>query len=72
MPEITNGMPQELYDEIAKRGWLHGDIMNMTWGRRVSGDVYGITLERGGKKFSVSGPFTAVRVGEYSAIVRFG
>ena len=43
----TSTMSDTLRAELVRRGW---DPDFVTWGRRVSGDVHGVTLERDGQK----------------------
>lgn len=67
---ITTEMSFALRGELLNLGWRSPD--RLCWGRRVSGDMHGMTLERNGVEKYYPGPFTAVRAGDQSAIVRWG
>jgi hypothetical protein len=47
-------------------------LKRVTWGRRVSGDVHGVTLERDGVKLYYAGPFVPIHRDGQTAIVRWG
>lgn len=66
----TTEMTQDLRSKLLNLGWRKPE--NMTWGRRVSGDMHGVTLERNGVEKYYPGPLISVRVGEQVAIVRWG
>ena len=65
----TTKMNDALRFELARLGWKPEHV---TWGRRVSGDVHGVTLERDGVELYYAGPFVSVRRDGQSAIVRWG
>jgi hypothetical protein len=65
----TNEMSLALRERLVQLGW---NPERVTWGRRVNGDMHGVTLERNGVEKYHPGPFSAVRVGDQSAIVRWG
>ena len=65
----TTKMNEELRTELLRLGWKNPD--SMAWGRRVSGDMHGATLERCGVVKYYAGPFTSVRGGDQIAIVRW-
>ena len=67
MTTIT--MSDTLRAELVRRGW---DPDFVTWGRRVSGDVHGVTLERDGLVRYYPGPFVALERDGQKAIVRWG
>lgn len=67
----TVEMNPELRAELIRLGW-EAQLDRLIWGRRVSGDPYGVTIERDGRVEHYSGPLTAVRGGDQIAIVRFG
>ena len=68
-PTTTTNMCPELRAALILKGWNPETVL---WGRRVSGDLHGATLEYEGKEFYRSGPFSAIRAGGQIAIVRFG
>lgn len=65
----TTTMSDTLRAELVRRGW---DPDLATWGRRVSGDVHGVTLERDGLVRYYPGPFVAIERDGQKAIVRWG
>lgn len=67
----TAEMSQDLRDELERLGW-GGKLDRVIWGRRVSGDAHGATIERGGVTRHYAAPFSCVRRGDQIAIVRFG
>lgn len=68
--QITTEMSPALREKLLNLGWRNPN--NTCWGRRVSGDMHGATLERNGVEKYHAGPFTSVRVGDQIAIVRWG
>jgi hypothetical protein len=66
----TTKMNESLRVELVRLGWKPD---NVTWGRRVHGDVHGVTIERDGVERYYAGPFWAIkhRSGQM-AIVRWG
>ena len=69
MTENTTTMSPALRAELQRLGWKPERV---TWGRRVSGDVHGITLERDGVERYHAGPFVPVHADGQTAIVRWG
>lgn len=65
----TTTMSLALRERLIQLGWKPERV---TWGRRVHGDMNGITLEKEGVETYHPGPFSAVRAGDQSAIVRWG
>jgi len=70
MNEVTTTMNPELTSRLIEQGWNPSRIRN--WGRRVSGDMNGVVLERNGKHFCIPGPFFCIHGGDQIAIVKFG
>lgn len=66
----TTTMSLALRERLIQLGWNPECVT--TWGRRVNGDMHGVTLERNGVEKYHPGPFSAVSVGDQSAIVRWG
>lgn len=64
----TNEMSLALRERLVQLGWKPERV---TWGRRVNGDMHGVTLERNGVETYHPGPLTTVKVGNQSAIVRW-
>ena len=62
-------MNDALRAELLRLGWKPDRV---TWGRRVSGDVHGVTLERDGLVRYYPGPFVALERDGQKAIVRWG
>jgi hypothetical protein len=67
--QITADMSPALREELQRLGWKPARV---TWGRRVSGDMHGVTLERNGQERHYPGPFVPVHAGDQTAIVRWG
>ena len=65
----TTTMNDALRAELLRLGWKPDRV---TWGRRVSGDVHGVTLERDGMERHYFGPFVPVHRDGQTAIVRWG
>ena len=65
----TTTMNDALRAELLRLGWKPERV---TWGRRVSGNVHGVTLERNGEHRHYAGPFVSVRRDGQTAIVRWG
>ena len=65
----TSTMSDTLRAELLRLGWKPERV---TWGRRVSGDVHGVTLERDGLVRYYPGPFVALERDGQKAIVRWG
>jgi hypothetical protein len=65
----TTTMNNALRAELLRLGWKPERV---TWGRRVSGNVHGVTLERDGVERHYTGPFVSVRRDGQTAIVRWG
>lgn len=65
----TNEMNPMLRQRLIGLGWKPERV---TWGRRVSGTVHGIVLERDGVETYHLGPLVTVHGGDQSAIVRWG
>ena len=65
----TTMMNDALRAELLRLGWKPERVI---WGRRVSGSVHGVTLERDGVKLYYAGPFVSVRRDGQTAIVRWG
>ena len=65
----TTTMNDVLRAELARLGWKPERV---TWGRRVSGDVRGVTLERDGEHGYYARPFVPVHRDGQTAIVRWG
>lgn len=66
----TTEMNPELRQELLRLGWADPE-KRTTWGRRVSGDAYGVEIERNGVVKYYAGPFSIVREGDQIAIVRW-
>ena len=66
---MTETMNETLRAELVRLGW---NPQRVTWGRRVSGDVHGVTLERDGVTRHYTGPFVPVHGDGQTAIVRWG
>lgn len=67
----TTEMNQDLRAELVRLGW-GAKLDRVVWGRRVTGDVHGATVEKDGVTRHYDGPFSCVRKGDQIAIVRFG
>jgi hypothetical protein len=66
----TTTMNNALRAELLRLGWKPERV---AWGRRVSGNVPGVTLERDGvERHYYAGPFKPVRRDGQTAIVRWG
>ena len=65
---MTKTMNAALRGALIAKGW---DPERVVWGRRVSGDPYGVELEKDGKYYYYDGPFQTVRAGDQCAIVRW-
>lgn len=66
---MTETMNETLRAELVRRGW---NPQRVTWGRRVRGDMHGVTLERNGVERYYNGPFVPVHGDGQTAIVRWG
>jgi hypothetical protein len=65
---MTNEMHPGLRAELTRRGWNPDKVI---WGRRVEGDMHGMSLEQKGVIEYYPGPFVAIGYGGQSAIVRW-
>lgn len=65
----TNTVTTEMNQALVAA--LKGCAPVKAWGRRVRGDMNGVTLEFRGEVHYYSGPFVSVRGGDQVAIVRF-
>ena len=70
MNTATNTVTTEMTQALVAA--LKGCASVKAWGRRVRGDMHGVTLEFRGEVRHYSGPFISVRGGDQIAIVRFG
>lgn len=68
MTTKTTTMNDALRAELVRLGWKPERV---TWGRRVSGDMHGVTLERDGVERHYLGPFVPVHRDGQTAIVRW-
>ena len=66
---ITTTMNDALRAELVRLNWKPERV---TWGRRVAGNVHGVTLERDGVERHYAGPFVPVHRDGQTAIVRWG
>lgn len=69
MTTKTTEMSPALREALRILGWKPEKV---TWGRRVSGDAHGVTLERDGMERHYLGPFVPVHRDGQTAIVRWG
>lgn len=63
----TTVMNSALKAELISLGWNPEKVL---WGRRVDGDMHGVTIEYNGKTRYWPGPGTCIRGGDQIAIVR--
>jgi len=67
----TTEMSAALKTELSKQGWA-SRMQEVLWGRRVQGNMHGVTIEKEGVEKYYAGPFAAVSADGQIAIVRFG
>ena len=54
----TTEMSESLRERLISYGWKPENVI---WGRRVQGNVHGVTIELNGKETYYTGPFVCVQ-----------
>jgi len=68
--DVTTTMNPTLIAALTEKGWDPAKVR--VWGRRVTGDMHGVVLEKDGKTSCIPGPFFCIHGGDQIAIVKFG